>query len=95
MISFTRIPLKDFIKKHNPQTPTTETIENFEKEINSLLENAKRQDDEEFQKNEINKFLGKVSSIEKHYTYKSVAFKNAFINNDKLLKHVFLSDIRN
>ncbi|WQW66589.1 class I SAM-dependent DNA methyltransferase [Helicobacter pylori] len=57
MMSFTRIPLKDFIKKYNPQTPTKETIEDFEKEINSLLENAKRQDDEEFQKNEINKFL--------------------------------------
>ncbi|MGL2609700.1 DUF7149 domain-containing protein [Helicobacter pylori] len=57
MMSFTRIPLKDFIKKYNPQTPTTETIENFEKEINSLLENAPRQDDEEFQKNEINSFL--------------------------------------
>ncbi len=57
MISFARIPLKDFIKKHNPQEPKKETIENFEKEINSLLENAKRQDDEEFQKNEINKFL--------------------------------------
>lgn len=60
MICFTHIPLKDFIKKHNPQTPTTETIENFEKEINSLLENAPRQDDEEFQKNEINKFLKNV-----------------------------------
>ncbi|WQU26141.1 class I SAM-dependent DNA methyltransferase [Helicobacter pylori] len=57
MICFTRILLKDFIKKHNPPTPTKETIENFEKEINSLLENAPRQDDEEFQKNEINKFL--------------------------------------
>ncbi len=57
MISFTRISLKDFIKKHNPQEPKKETIENFEKEINNLLENAKRQDDEEFQKNEINKFL--------------------------------------
>ncbi len=57
MICFTRIPLKDFIKKYNPQEPKKETIENFEKEINSLLENAKRQDDEEFQKNEINKFL--------------------------------------
>ncbi|MFP6257302.1 Eco57I restriction-modification methylase domain-containing protein [Helicobacter pylori] len=57
MISFTRIPLKDFIKKYNPQEPKKETIENFEKEINSLLENAPRQDDEEFQKNEINKFL--------------------------------------
>ncbi|WQY58142.1 class I SAM-dependent DNA methyltransferase [Helicobacter pylori] len=57
MIRFTRIPLKDFIKKHNPQEPKKETIENFEKEINSLLENAPRQDGEEFQKNEINKFL--------------------------------------
>ncbi len=57
MISFTHIPLKDFIKKHNPQEPKKETIENFEKEINSLLENAPRQDDEEFQKNEINSFL--------------------------------------
>ncbi|MGL2865419.1 DUF7149 domain-containing protein [Helicobacter pylori] len=57
MICFTRIPLKDFIKKHNPQEPKKETIENFEKEINSLLENAPRQDDEEFQKNEINEFL--------------------------------------
>ncbi len=57
MIRFTRIPLKDFIKKHNPQEPKKEIIKNFEKEINSLLENAPRQDDEEFQKNEINKFL--------------------------------------
>lgn len=54
---FTHIPLKDFIKKHNPQEPKKEIIENFEKEINSLLENAPRQDDEEFQKNEINSFL--------------------------------------
>ncbi|WRC99867.1 Eco57I restriction-modification methylase domain-containing protein [Helicobacter pylori] len=57
MIRFAHISLKDFIKKHNPQEPKKETIENFEKEINSLLENAKRQDGEEFQKNEINKFL--------------------------------------
>ncbi|WP_459099700.1 type IIG restriction enzyme/methyltransferase [Helicobacter pylori] len=57
MINFAHIPLKDFIKKHNPQEPKKETIENFEKEINSLLENAKGQDDEEFQKNEINSFL--------------------------------------
>ncbi|WP_120836216.1 class I SAM-dependent DNA methyltransferase [Helicobacter pylori] len=57
MIKFAYIPLKDFIKKYNPQEPKKETIENFEKEINSLLENAKRQDGEEFQKNEINSFL--------------------------------------
>ncbi len=60
MIKFAHIPLKDFIKKYNPQEPKKETIENFEKEINSLLENAKRQDDEEFQKNEINKFFLKT-----------------------------------
>ncbi len=60
MIRFAHISLKDFIKKHNPQEPKKETIENFEKEINSLLENASRQDDEEFQKNEINKFLKNV-----------------------------------
>ncbi|GAA8026392.1 class I SAM-dependent DNA methyltransferase [Helicobacter pylori] len=57
MIKFAHIPLKDFIKKYNPQEPKKETIENFEKEINSLSENAKRQDGEEFQKNEINSFL--------------------------------------
>ncbi|GAA8347625.1 class I SAM-dependent DNA methyltransferase [Helicobacter pylori] len=57
MIKFAHISLKDFIKKYNPQEPKKETIENFEKEINSLLENVPRQDDEEFQKNEINKFL--------------------------------------
>ncbi|WP_441744219.1 DUF7149 domain-containing protein [Helicobacter pylori] len=57
MIKFAHISLKDFIKKHNPQEPKKETIENFEKEINSLLENAKGQDGEESQKNEINSFL--------------------------------------
>ncbi|GAA7085705.1 type II restriction endonuclease Eco57I subunit R [Helicobacter pylori] len=57
MIRFTPIPLKDFIKQYNPQEPKKEIIENFEKEINSLLENAPKRNDEEFQKNEINKFL--------------------------------------
>ncbi|GHS08045.1 type II restriction endonuclease [Helicobacter pylori] len=57
MIKFAHIPLKDFIKKYNPQEPKKETIENFEKEINSLLEKAKRQDGEESQKSKINKFL--------------------------------------
>ncbi len=57
MVEFAHISLKDFIKKYNPQEPKKETIENFEKEINSLLENAKRRDGEEFQKNEINSFL--------------------------------------
>ncbi|WP_231200768.1 class I SAM-dependent DNA methyltransferase [Helicobacter pylori] len=57
MIEFAHISLKDFIKKYNPQEPKKETIENFEKEINSLLENAKGQNYEESQKSKINKFL--------------------------------------
>ncbi|GHR50543.1 hypothetical protein VN0495_00770 [Helicobacter pylori] len=57
MIKFARIPLKDFMKKYNPQEPKKEAIENFEKEINSLLENAKGQNYEESQKSKINKFL--------------------------------------
>ncbi|GAA8650350.1 class I SAM-dependent DNA methyltransferase [Helicobacter pylori] len=71
MIKFTHISLKDFIKKHNPQEPKKETIENFEKEINSLLENAKRQDGEEFQKNEINSFLKNTYDYECN-TYEKV-----------------------
>ncbi|ANH47479.1 class I SAM-dependent DNA methyltransferase [Helicobacter pylori] len=59
-MNFTRIPLKDFIKDDNPQEPKTEIIENFKKEIKSLLENAPKKDDEEFQKNEINSFLEKT-----------------------------------
>ncbi len=64
MIRFAHIPLKDFIKKHNPQEPKKETIENFEKEINSLLENAKGQDYEESQKSKINEFLKNTYSYE-------------------------------
>ncbi len=71
MIKFAHIPLKDFIKKHNPQEPKEETIENFEKEINSLLENAPRQDGEEFQKDKINKFLKNTYGYE-YEPYKKV-----------------------
>ncbi len=71
MICFTRISLKDFIKKHNPQEPKKETIENFEKEINSLLENAPKQDYEEFQKSKINKFLKNTYGYE-YEPYKKV-----------------------
>ncbi|GAA7425169.1 class I SAM-dependent DNA methyltransferase [Helicobacter pylori] len=59
MINFTRISLKDFIKKYNPQEPKKETIENFKKEINSLLEIDPEQS-EEFQKKKINSFLEKT-----------------------------------
>ncbi len=59
-MNFTRIPLKDFIRDYNLQEPKTETLENFEKEIKSLLENAPKKDDEEFQKKVINSFLEKT-----------------------------------
>ncbi|MFT2742850.1 Eco57I restriction-modification methylase domain-containing protein [Helicobacter pylori] len=71
MIKFAHIPLKDFIKKYNPQEPKKETIENFEKEINSLLEKASKQDSEEFQKNEINSFLKNTYDYE-YEPYKKV-----------------------
>ncbi|WRD64344.1 class I SAM-dependent DNA methyltransferase [Helicobacter pylori] len=71
MIKFAHISLKDFIKKYNPQEPKKETIENFEKEINSLLENAKRQDGEESQKDKINKFLKNTYGYE-YEPYKKV-----------------------
>ncbi len=71
MIEFVRISLKDFIKKYNPQEPKKETIENFEKEINSLLEKAPRQDGEEFQKDKINKFLKNTYGYE-YEPYKKV-----------------------
>ncbi len=71
MIKFAHISLKDFIKKYNPQEPKKETIENFEKEINSLLENVKRQDGEEFQKDKINKFLKNTYGYE-YEPYKKV-----------------------
>ncbi len=71
MIKFAHIPLKDFIKKYNPQEPKKETIENFEKEINSLLENAKGQDGEESQKDKINKFLKNTYGYE-YEPYKKV-----------------------
>ncbi len=64
MIKFAHIPLKDFIKKYNPQEPKKETIENFEKEINSLLKNASKQNYEESQKSKINKFFLKTYGYE-------------------------------
>ncbi|TPH41893.1 class I SAM-dependent DNA methyltransferase [Helicobacter pylori] len=71
MIKFAHISLKDFIKKYNLQEPKKETIEDFEKEINNLLENAPKKDDEEFQKNVINSFLKNTYGYDCN-TYKKV-----------------------
>ncbi len=60
MIKFAHISLKDFIKDDKPQEPKKETLENFEKEIKNLVENAPKKDDEEFQKKVINSFLEKT-----------------------------------
>lgn len=48
------------MKNYSPINPTKEVIERFSKEIELLLKKAFIQDDEEFQKNEINKFLSRV-----------------------------------
>lgn len=60
MISFKHTSLKDFMKNQSPTNPTKEVIERFSEEIEFFLKKAFMQDDEEFQKNEINKFLGRV-----------------------------------
>ena len=60
MISFKHTSLKDFMKNQSSTNPTKEVIENFKAEIELFLQKALIQDDEEFQKNEINKFLAKV-----------------------------------
>ncbi|WP_027327539.1 DUF7149 domain-containing protein [Helicobacter pametensis] len=60
MITFKHIPLKDFVKKCSPINPTKEMIERFSKEVELFLQKASIQDDEEFQKNEINRFLGRA-----------------------------------
>ena len=64
MISFKHTSLKDFMKNQSPTNPTKEVIERFSEEIELLLKKAFMQDDEEFQKNEINKFLGRVYSYD-------------------------------
>ncbi|AFI05971.1 rod shape-determining protein MreC [Helicobacter cetorum] len=40
-------------------------------------------------------FVGEVARIEEHYSYKSAILKNAFISSAELLRHVFLSDVKN
>lgn len=64
MIVFKYTSIKDFVKNHSPINPTKETIENFSKETEIFLQKALIQDNGEFQKNEINKFLAKVYSYD-------------------------------
>ena len=57
MITFKPISLEDFIKPYNPSAPTQEMISSFSQSLQDFLAKAQSQSDEEFQKNEINKFL--------------------------------------
>ncbi|ANV97845.1 restriction endonuclease [Helicobacter enhydrae] len=59
-IQYTPKPLADFLKFYAPQTPSQETIQSFQAQIAKLLEESQKGTDEEFQKNEINKFLSAV-----------------------------------
>ncbi|MCE3039731.1 Eco57I restriction-modification methylase domain-containing protein [Helicobacter anatolicus] len=60
MINFKSIILKDFIKPYSPPSPSQEVMENFSQTIQDFLQRAFMQSDEEFQKNEINRFLAKT-----------------------------------
>ncbi|STP11963.1 type IIS restriction /modification enzyme, N-terminal half [Helicobacter mustelae] len=79
MITFSHIPLEDFLAPHNPKAPQKQTIEDFEKELKTFLEKAQTREDEEYQKNEINKFLNKV------YGYDCNTKSNAFIGWDHFI----------
>ncbi|TKX28856.1 DUF7149 domain-containing protein [Campylobacter estrildidarum] len=56
--------LKDFAKKYHIKPPTKDIIENFKNQIKDFLKQALKQNQEEFQKNEISKFLKNVYNYE-------------------------------
>ncbi|MCE3038772.1 type IIG restriction enzyme/methyltransferase [Helicobacter anatolicus] len=60
MINFKSIILKDFVKPYSPPSPSQEVMESFSQTIQDFLQRAFMQSDEEFQKNEINRFLAKT-----------------------------------
>lgn len=57
MISFKPQMLQDFIKPHNPKVPKDEDIQRFQSNLDDYLSKAIKGSDEEYQKNEITKFL--------------------------------------
>lgn len=59
-MKYKQISIEEVIKDFKTFRLKEQTISEFENELNQLLISAKKEDPEEYQKNEINKFLNKV-----------------------------------
>lgn len=59
-MKYKQISIEEVIKDFKTFRLKEQTISEFENELNQLLISAKKEDSEEYQKNEINKFLNKV-----------------------------------
>ena len=59
-MKYKQISIEEFLKDLKAFRPSEKTILEFENDLNKLLINAQKEDSEEYQKNEINKFLHKV-----------------------------------
>ena len=59
-MKYKQISIEEFLKDFKSFNPSEKTISEFENDLNKLLINAQKEDSEEYQKNEINKFLNKV-----------------------------------
>ena len=59
-MKYKEISLNKFLSNFQISMPNEQIILNFSKELKKLLENTNKEDSEEYQKNEIGKFLNKV-----------------------------------
>ena len=59
-MNYKQISIEEFLKDFKASLPNEQTISDFESKLKILLENAYKKDSEEYQKNEITKFLNKV-----------------------------------
>ena len=91
-MKYKQIYIEEIIKDFKAFRPKEQTISEFEKDLNQFLINAKKEDSEEYQKNEINKFLnkvfdydcnvkGKIDSAIYEYGEPRVIFETKKINN--------------
>lgn len=59
-MKYKEISLNKFLSNFQVSMPNEQIILNFSKELKKLLENTNKDNSEEYQKNEINKFLYEV-----------------------------------
>lgn len=62
MIAFKHTPIKDFLKKYNPNFPELEEIEKFQSHIKTLLDNSSKHHTERSQEEEMIEFFKEAFS---------------------------------